>query len=118
MRRYYRHAAFERQGEDSGISIIRPYYWQSVFTPSVGEQRQLCLGHSFPELREALVIAIYVLAIWQTLHHHRSSSDAPIQFRKRIGPGRMNRNSRQELLVISRQLEDIIVRDVKGAFVL
>jgi len=77
-------AAFEGQGKDARVGVFGPNDRQGMFAARVSQEGQFSFGHAFPELGEAAVIAIDVVAVGKDFHYGRSASKAPVEFFKGI----------------------------------
>jgi hypothetical protein len=53
------------------------------------------------------------VAVGQALHHHRTGSDATVQFLQRILARRMDGNCGKKLRMLSRQPQHVVVGDVE-----
>ena len=113
MRRDDLYPALQRQGQCARIAVLCPDDRQRVF--AAGMRRQLRLGHSLPEPCVAPVAAVDILAVGQAFHHHCAPGEAALQFFECVGPGRMNRNGRQEFGMPPRQGKHVLVRHIKRA---
>src|SRR6267378_4395737 len=90
----------------------------SMFASGMGQQWQSRRSHSFPKPGESAIVAVDVLAVGKAFHHHRTGLEAALKFLNGIGPGRVNRNSRQELRMLASQLEHVVIRHIEGTSLL
>ena len=107
--------ALEREGEDLWVGELGRNDRHGMFAAGMGEQWQFCLGHTFPELRKASIIAVDILAIGKAFHHDCAPGDAAVEFFDGIRTGGMDRNGWKEFGMLARELEDVIVRDKERA---
>src|SRR5882724_817459 len=89
-------------------------YGYSMFASRVCQQWQFRRSHSFPKPGESAIITVDVLAVGKAFHHHRTGLEAALKFLNGIVPGWVNRNSRQELRMLTCQLEHVVIRHIEG----
>lgn len=108
-------AAFEGQGEDAWIGVFGANDGQGVFTAGVGEEGQFGFGHAFPELGEAAIVAVDVVAVGKDFHYGRAAGEATVEFFEGVGPGGMDGDGGDKFGMFPGEVQDVIVRDVMGA---
>lgn len=86
---------------------------QRMLSSGMRQQRHPVMRQAFINRATPCIRWIKSLDNRQPLHQYRPGSNAPLQFFHRIQPIRMHRTSKQDLPMLARHFNDIVVGDVQ-----